>query len=574
MTVLSALGTASYNGVTFSAEMQTVGHDMKMVYDAADRTVIATQWTLQIKDRRYGSSASDLDATMASVRKALSKPGGAFVYSGRGSGGIDASTGFSINVGTVKDTAWGPKPRMLRERIVGGRFCEFVWQVEFQIPDCDGAKYRFLPESYNYTVDIDLGEDRLERRTVNGILTIPMTRISVGNRYVPDHVDRYFEMVVPALPLGYKRSNERRNISADRRTLTFSFTDEQLTHPWPVGCIEEPSVEHSYANRTPFMFNVYIGTVSARYKIAMNYPLELGWWHFLDLLTDRIFGPKSEFAKRGLKTVLPMTLNVRENLYDRTVTCSLAYVVTLPIPELFTGGMFQPMPNTNFRTWLTSVKVPYAPRGYAQTRLTGASDAIVDLCIGPGPELPPVQAIQPKEQKTRQLTTAMKVKCPQPEDSWISREDSLLVEIDNNIVAQQGLPTLKKLVAKPQKGTVTDGANAATGAQSPFEIVIAPPIIIQQRSAPVYHVILVGHAVRACHEIPEPILKKVGDVEAIPDNRPDREYFETKIVGNAGVPIYRAVWRRRYVVREQLRSMKSVENPTIPKTEERQMKTS
>ncbi len=70
---LTAIGTASYNGYTFSAYAETVRMSASYKYDEAGRTIIYTEWTISIKDRVFpGGTTVDqqLDAIYAKLKGA------------------------------------------------------------------------------------------------------------------------------------------------------------------------------------------------------------------------------------------------------------------------------------------------------------------------------------------------------------------------------------------------------------------------------------------------------------------------------------------------------------------------
>ena len=76
-----------------------------------------------------------------------------------------------------------------------------------------------------------------------------------------------------------------------------------------------------------------------------------------------------------------------------------------------------------------------------------------------------------------------------------------------------------------------------------------PPVRVQQRTAPLVYVTMVGSAARVCYPIAQPELTDIGGVRPIPANRLDRgEGFRHAMRANFGHPVYVAKWRLRYAL--------------------------
>src|SRR5262249_23657754 len=112
------------------------------------------------------------------------------------------------------------------------------------IPDAQNAFYTTRPLEFWYDVDYEIDGDGYTRVSTSGQLVIPMTRKTQTNRSIPDTADRFREQIAYAVPVGFKREVHRCKLSADKRTMNFSITDQELPFALPAGCTR-CDIEHT-----------------------------------------------------------------------------------------------------------------------------------------------------------------------------------------------------------------------------------------------------------------------------------------------------------------------------------------
>ena len=147
MSSLPSLGRAYYNGYEFDSSTVTTGVEIRPMQDAAGRTVTHCVYAITLQSKLSGSATS---AVVKDATARLTKQGGVFIYTGRGVGDL------SINTGKVRDVMWGPVPRILSVKPLGGQAVTLTWQVEVAIPTCGDAKYAFAPMEFCFKVTYDI----------------------------------------------------------------------------------------------------------------------------------------------------------------------------------------------------------------------------------------------------------------------------------------------------------------------------------------------------------------------------------------------------------------------------------
>lgn len=559
MAALQALGTVSYNGFTFGPETETTAVSIKPVPDSAGRTVVGVYYSFTIKTIVFRSAAaialdvadgitpSD-DDTFEVIRRQLTAYGGEFRYQKKGLGDVQ------INVaGGRPDLAWGPKPEEISWKTKGGGVAaELVLRISFQTIDCSNAIMRFGVKEFCYTIEFEHGRDRTTRRTYSGHLIIPQTRANgVNDKTLTDSADLYYEKIVPFLPDGWRRENERRKVSEDKCRLDFTFTDIQLLAPLVEGCIDH-DWDHEQTNVKPVQMYVKSGRISAWYDVALDWPLSIAQFHFDSLWMEKL----NELRNDG-NTVVPQHYTARETGRARRMTFNVSYLLIRPVPLLdILGpqGFYQPAPTADNAKWAASMAVGNRPRGYTSDVVHPADDVIIDLCRPGNAKLVPIPGGVPGFIGGI-LEGADEENCPEPENSWIDWQCWLEFSTDDGIVEHKPLPTqppkepgphsLGEQIAEQLWGNGNDFTPEDQNGSSGGSITEQTPSLLQRRTSPITHVWLVGYAMRLCYGIPEPILTQYLGVDTIPMNRSEKEYFQTRRWARC---ITIARWRRRYAL--------------------------
>ena len=200
-------------------ETVTTGISVVPEYDAAGRTVVHNTYTWTIETYLTGTAT---DAAVRAAVQQLTKPAYPFRYTNRGLGVV-------VNIGSVRDVVWGPKPISCDVVPLGaGNGVKLVWKVAARIPDCADAVYSFAMAEWNYTIQYSIDATGYSRRTHTGFVRIPVTRTSPSSRSIPDSADAYRERINPPLPRGFRRIPGEFTLSMDKARLDFSIVDEQL----------------------------------------------------------------------------------------------------------------------------------------------------------------------------------------------------------------------------------------------------------------------------------------------------------------------------------------------------------
>ena len=555
MGFLPAVGVFSYNGFTFNGSTKSKVRST-FIYDSADRTVKATVYNIWARTIVYNNGQST-DIPMLAAQQQLSKAGQQLVYNGQGNGG------FTINVAGVRDVMWGPKPRVFNfESIGSAQAYAFEWECEVAIPACANAVYQFAPMAFNFSVDVMVDGDGYTTRTIKGELEIPMTRLN-GGAALLDCADNYWTQVCPAVTYGFKRTEQPRTISEDKRTVRFSVTDEQIPGGgYPPGCTDFEGT-HGITLYQPPGTSLYLSTISASYTVAPGAPRAMAAQHFLAMALDRAS------VANGLSKRLIVGFKATEGLgNNRKCSFDMTWQFSSNISDCMAdGGMFRPVPNTDWNVWITSVGVVNAqsPTGFAGITVPASADAIVDLCLNQTTST----LVNEPPGDSRLISNVGVIQDTNPVDpnySWLKYKCQISAGGESNLVRlkrmgpyvptatgmgdfdAQGSPGTSTLTSAgldapdqqnvPQANVVGVGTLVNQQANNP------PTDLFQQLGSPSYVAVLRGSAIRAGYKIPLPMLTTVGGANAMPAYQ---EATADEIIGNwSGVPIYYRRWHLEY----------------------------
>jgi hypothetical protein len=573
MSIVSNVGTIFYNGVTWPVETQTIGMDIKPIPDSAGRTVVANQYTLKLKGifaLTAPSAGQTLDTTIAFLRQALTAPGGAFVYTGKGLGNL------ILNYpGGARELAWGPRCEGLSITPLGNLAAEVVWTVSMQTMDCSAAISAFGVMEFAYKVEFTIGHDRLTRAAHTGFLRIPQTRINVGNKFLSDTADRWYEQVVPTIWFGWRRESERFGFDESKCRLDFSISDAQQKMPLPEGVVDM-RVDHEQQNDPPVQFWMKKGRISAEYEMALHWPASTAQFYFDNLWIDKLTSLQADGA-----VIIPQVYTARESTQERKSNFSLTYWLlrTRNLIGLLGGGgagaagltpppgalgkvvgsegFWRPVPGASYEAWRRSMDLATVPRGYTQNHIRPQDDAIIDLCLSNPRGIGPGTNRYGTSPDAVYNGRAMLVTVPDAPNSWVWYECNIVVSPDDGIVEHKPLPKKPKPVLPPSLVDVFNGVDGFNPTPDPSpEISIVP----QRRTTATVHLWLKGRAVRIGYAINPPNLVSVGGAAAFRSCREESEYYVHGVV--PGTPIVVAEWALRYALETNPRQWIGV--PYVP----------
>ena len=549
---LATVGTVSYNGFTFNetTESQVEG---RPVYDAAERTVVYVVYTFTIKATiTTGPSTYDTGPTLEDIRRRLTTPGAQLTYSGKGFGGL------SINVSTVKDVVWGPKPRLLRWKSVGSSAaCEIEWACEVAIPECTAARYQFALMEVNFRLQFAIDQSGYTRRVYSGHLRIPQTRAAASARNLSDSADAYREQIVPALAPGFRRLSQDFTLDESKCRLDFSIIDEEMPPTVPPPGVVQVEANHEIQNQHN-SFHQWVGTLSASYELARDVPRRQALDFFSALLRERVLQRAG-----AANVVIPVAFRMSEpEIYGRQgASFSFSYLLTTTLANIVgASGLWTPVGTSNYSLWRTSLaNRALHPRGNAQLRFQPSEDVIVDLCAGNVVTLS-TGGLQPTLRTLGPLPLSFPK--PTPAQSFLHYELRTVLEPEDQVVLHTALPqqqvTLKtgsQLTATlstdlSQSSGTSSGAARLQADTDSYEVSYTstgPDEIVQLCKQPTLALTLEGKALRACFLIQPPTLTTVGGLPVTPANR-EGNGFRSWIIGNLGVPVVAAEWSLRYLL--------------------------
>lgn len=547
----------SYNGVNFDAATETLEVTKTPVYDQAGRTVIYSVISITLQGLVHSAKAAGIlsgtDAVMTIDRVLLEQPGGAFDYSNQGFGTL------SVNLGGAKDVAWGPKPKLLRWKPIGGRYAaEVTWRVEIALPDsCALAStpatdrvYEKRLLAFNYRLVINKDSSGYSKRTYTGYIQIPMTRIAAGNPELPDHVDKYWEQAWITTPEGFRRISEDRQISEDKCRLDFTIVDEEMTEIAPPPGIIVAKMSYGVNNASPGPgFSQWNANLSASYEVARGVNKRDAIEHFFLVLNDKYTDVKTKLKDNSAVILTALSVAWPE-IYGRT-TCqaSASMTITTGIAQIMAvAGIWRPIPKSDWILWNKSMgRTINHPRGNANLIYGPETDSIIDICAGEGPQADFVdEELSLGGRAVRDILfeqAARFMKKPGKFESWIMYYLSLIIEPKDQIAELKLLPVAPVL---PNKKVLQ--FSDADGYKSEYVEDVNAQVHVQLRANPSFYVTLVGKALRAQYRIGQPGLLAIGGRAVVPANR-DGNGFVSGLVGNFGIPIYGAKWNLRYLVK-------------------------
>jgi len=538
-TLLPAVGTAFYNGYTFSPFVETLGIEARPRLDKAQRTVTHTIFEIALKDTIERTSVGGCDVDFLAIRRMLEQPAGQFRYESKGHGGLN------INIAGAKDCMWGPKTDVVSWKPKGREnTIEFTWRVEVAIPDCANARYTGFPMEWNWRYGVRKDYAGYSTRTISGHLRIPQTRQTAGATSLQDTADRFLEAVIPPIPLGFERIQEDHEVDESKCELTYTIVDKQLPAPKPEGVVKW-SADQTSKNNQPLSMLLWTSTLNARYEMLAGVSPVVAWGHFVDLLTDRMQQAKGRRVKGIIVPVLLVNLEFREpEIAERPEAAfSATWTWGAPLSELITAsGLWRPVPGANHGRWAASVLQASRPRGLAQLRLSPTDDIIVDLCAG---QTRVLRSLRPLQIRPPGIPRgpAILVAHPRPEESWLEIRLGVEWQPDNMVVDAPKLGEPRQVVLR------AGGGGGAAPGFDPRDMTVDRngEKNIQQRAGGQLEFDLVGEALRAGFEVPAPRVAAVGGIQPVQANGP-QHFFRQQAVVFGPVPIFRAQWRLHYVL--------------------------
>jgi hypothetical protein len=281
---------------------------------------------------------------------------------------------------------------------------------------------------------------------------------------------------------------------------------------------------------------------------------------------------------KGGKSLLPMRFSVTEQIYGKEVQFNVSFSLIGSTFEetLRDARMFQSIPEYDHDKWRNSLaNGAGADRGYAQLKISGGEEVLIDLCGVPTSTtlksglLPPGRPgggldNNPKQIETTLrnggiggLTTTLKAGSGvkgagsglEPENTWLMYEADLRVMTQNRVARHKRLPAEdpKRYLSARVVDSSSSTAEKVGNQQSDHipEEEAKTDDVIQILGAPSYTLVLSGMARRLGYEAPPPRIVSINSVP-VTQVSADIRYGQDGAIGE--VPINLTRWEIVYLL--------------------------
>jgi hypothetical protein len=552
MAILPNNGTCSYNGAAFTA-LYSSRASAKPVRDEANRTTAYVQYTLSVEGYIAGNTGGN-DATLAQMRKNLSAQGGALVYQNKGFGDLIVN---APGLSPVKDVAFGPIPEILEWKPLGDVNAALVkWQVTTRIPECDSAIYEKGLLALNYRIDTKIDDDGYTTLRTSGYLEIPMTRNSQADRTLPDTADKYRDLCVPAVPLGFRRTQDY-SLSLDKRRLDFDITDQEVPAALPENATKIDARQEVEGKFSTGGFRMWTVSFEATITLQRTVPKTQALSIFLLIVSQRM---RSQNGRITLPiggdgyALIPQRLRFGDEMFGRTSQFGMSFLAGgFDLKSILeASSMWIPVSGTDYNSWrssMTGAGGAWSDRGTAQIAASSTDDRIIDLCDNGDinsltPTAPPDDTGGIEDAQLTKIIGDVT-----PENSWIDYQVETVYLERSHVVRHKPLLRQATLQAvPPAEGNDTDVTSTlrtvgAPGAKPGF--LSLPPDNFQRVVQPSRQIALVGQAARVGYRIEPPELKSVGGQPVV---EVARKLVEGSLGSYSTVPINTLQWAIVYEI--------------------------
>jgi hypothetical protein len=525
----------TYNGYTFG-DYSDIKVSISMQDDDAGRTTLYLRHKVRVESTIYAESSDT--AGMAGghfkrLRRQLSEKGAALIIRHRAFDINDITVNATAS--SLQDVAFGPHPRIIEWEPLGPEnACHVVWECEFNLPICQGARtFGLMALNYGITYRIDTAG--YTTRTISGHLEIALTR---SGRSIKDTADAYRDsVIVPPLPNFQREHNW--SLSSDKRRADFTIVDTEVRGPniYPPSVVSIQAMHSANWRRDRGQSAKIPQVIRASIALTKGTPRSQAWEIFKAIVAQRVAG----------KMVFIEAISVDEQLFGAEMAFSIQYrtLITEPdeaiataAPYMFSAtGIGQPLQTGSWAQWKQSLAVVQSNRGVANLKHDPKDDQIIDPCAA---EFRPSQGVESGRivytQPPRQNTYLRNEK-PPPRKSYTRFEAYLGIDEESPSTSQVpiGEDDIKRGVFNPEAQDADLGGTERSLSLGRFVESAAGNIEVTYR----------GIAERVGYPIPRPDRLNLNGVALL---RRGKGKFLQKFCGNVlGQPVYQAAWNFRYV---------------------------
>lgn len=571
---------------------------------------------------------SSVDTNVEAAKRVLSVPGGTLVFSLQGLGAATQDTASQEYVITAaKDMNFGPRPMLWTWESVGtNRAVRVQWSVEFCIPVCcftdagdgicDGAsQYVWSSGSvkfteFNYSISFTVNEEGFMTRTLVGSAEIAGTLVhgelagggdgvtysdgtyslSVPNSSRPVNlglVQNYVTNLFVRIP-GFHRDFQW-DVSRDHRRVEWRITDTEIPSDNPyISGVLKCDVSHRMQSVLPFFrWNT---TIRGSFTIMPNVNRIVGLTAFLMIVRDRFlalsliadqemdeYGSVRPTYKPTVPTFIPRTISFEESLFTRNFNFEFNYELFCSLDQIIVATrMGQPLATGDWATWNQSVPLALRDgRGKSMMTVAGTNSGITTVCTGTTE--PTNIATYPPLNTPFSLFQMFSTGCPPKDKSWLDYKLWFTVLKNGKTVVHQKSyvedPTMY-LDPNSREDSISGEYAGSTfpAAQQEYDKNQQSDDyrnVVQAVSRNKWTVVMHGYAIRACYDVPIPVLNHFGGSgNNIPVQKSHRIIPQFRISSQGKVPIFAAGWHVTYELPEEPTGKPMVDvrtdgNPTI-----------
>jgi len=559
------LSIIKYNNYTFN-DKSKFHFDETYVYDESGRIIKGTLFRLRVEtiicnedvspgQTDYSSSDFSCGNTMHAARQKLSQPGENLVIDHEGFGPrLDINFRYPV----IRDTEWGPRPKMLSWEPIGHTASvEVIWECEFTIPICNGEtsspSFQGL-SALSYGISYSFDKRGFTTRRISGRVEIAMSGTVNGKLW--DTVDSYRDKIIINKPKNFQREVSW-DVSSDKRTANFTIVDTEHQSPnaWPPGVVEIDAQHRvSWSRSSIARINCMI---SATIEMAPDQFKARAWLIFRDIVLTRLQYAAATYQATsnydlGPPVAFINSIDIVENIYRNSVSFQLNYYFLnqANLNRIFLlTGLFQPTsflngPAPSWDTWDDSIKhlQPFQGTGkdggVSNLRFDPSSEAPINFCnqLPASAQQFTTRTVQPAIIYAGTGTTFVN-ETPPPRTSYIVFSAKVSYKNKNKVrvslqVGKQDVNRQNFDPALPEINGTTVGAS--NGKIKRFV----------ENNAGDHLITYMGYAERVGYPVPEPGVMKIGDVDLRPHG--DLEFRQVFLGMFFGQPKYAASWKQDY----------------------------
>lgn len=428
----------SYNGYTFNTKTKSEMSARPNV-DASGRVISTTTFTIVVSswitprvpvpgtDGLAGLNgiSNTVDSEMLVIKNKLSQNGKTFKYIGQGTNDLYVNT-TDPNLGNfIPDVNFGPFVKIISFRPVGLANCWFVrWQIECTIHMCPlNIDYNNIGkriQEYVFTVDYSYDFKGYCKRTVSGHLKlispvnfsfvpvaspdnskpytgnpygVGLTFDNSGNLSLYETADQYRDIIYNSIliPFSFIRIQQSYRLSADKRMIMFTITDEEQPAFSIVPGYAKVSFTQS-SNSTTYNLQAWSTTLTGKFtfpkfikgtnstKIVSTVPGTTGYSNQVATLGEAALGkiyPRKNIAFADFMRVVYQRFGLAIALQG--VTVKGTYAGGIPLDKINVGAIVPK--NLSIEEDITGDSITFSISFFVTTN-KGTENVFVNMGVG------------------------------------------------------------------------------------------------------------------------------------------------------------------------------------------------